>query len=204
MSLSRKQLVIGVFGLALLSSGATVALVRLTRSGDDVAVPITNARRVAACGIWKQGAQAAAQTEARFLFTRGAHVAVFLDRDVSAGRRDQIKRFINAQPEVEKVHYESQEEAHRIFVQLFANEPDIIANTPAEALPPSFRVVLDNPETSAALVARLEDLAGVDSVRDDVRPAKVPVDGVLRKIRLQGSYVSSAVIRVPAPPGCSI
>lgn len=205
MQLSGKQLIIGSAALVLVSFGAAFAIYQLTGDDDRVVARLTEADRVNACDLWNQGALAAAHARAVELLMHNAHVAVFLDQDISENERKKLEVFIEARLEVDSVIYESQAEAYRRFIELFANEPEILDATPAEALPESFRVVLRKKEDFDTFRDAVADLPGVNEVRDDrhVRVGKVDFDGPLYLIRKQGFYLNPVGRRVLEPPGCT-
>jgi cell division transport system permease protein len=73
-------------------------------------------------------------------------VAIFLSDGVTDQQRSAIETQLKESPEVKSYLYESKDEAFKRFQQQFSQQPDLIQNTPADALPESFRVELKNPE----------------------------------------------------------
>ena len=64
--------------------------------------------------------------------------------------------------------YESKEEAYERFQQQFSQQPELVENTPADALPESFRVEMVNPERYEVIAAEFPSgQNGVDQVRDE-------------------------------------
>src|SRR3712207_1763508 len=64
--------------------------------------------------------------------------------------------------------YESKEEAYQRFQQQFSQQPELVENTPEDALPESFRVELKNPERYPVIAEAFPDgQGGVDQVRDE-------------------------------------
>jgi hypothetical protein len=201
--LSGKQLVIGSAALILVSFGAAFAIFQLTGGDDQIVAQLTENQRVAACNVWDAGALAAARTRAVELSTRNADVAIFLDPNVSATQRTDVETFIKAQRDVASVVYESKDVAYRLFIELFADEADIVASTTPEGLPESFRVVLRSKDEFAAFRYAIERRTGVNKVRDDRQPAQIHFEGPLYLIRKQGFYVDPVGKRVHEPPGCT-
>jgi cell division transport system permease protein len=95
-------------------------------------------------------------------------VSIFLADDVTDEQRADIESRLEASPEVRNFLYESKEEAYERFQQQFSQQPELVENTPADALPESFRVELVNPERYAVIAAEFPNKEnGVDQVRDE-------------------------------------
>src|SRR3712207_9058500 len=63
---------------------------------------------------------------------------------------------------------ESKDEAYARFQQQFSQQPELVQNTPPDALPDSFRVELVNPERYEVIAAQFPNgQDGVDQVRDE-------------------------------------
>ncbi|MGY1914418.1 permease-like cell division protein FtsX [Blastococcus sp. HT6-30] len=95
-------------------------------------------------------------------------VSIFLADDVTDEQRAAIESELAASPEVSNFIYESREEAYERFRQQFSQQPELVENTPADALPESFRVELVNPERYEVIAAEFPNGEnGVDQVRDE-------------------------------------
>jgi cell division transport system permease protein len=95
-------------------------------------------------------------------------VSIFLADDVTEEQRADIEARLDASPEVANYIYESKEEAYERFQQQFSQQPELVENTPADALPESFRVELENPERYPIIAEEFPNgEAGVDQVRDE-------------------------------------
>jgi cell division transport system permease protein len=95
-------------------------------------------------------------------------VSIFLADDVTDEQRDEIESRLDASPEVKSFLYESKEEAYERFQQQFSQQPELVENTPADALPESFRVELVNPERYEIIASEFPSgQNGVDQVRDE-------------------------------------
>jgi cell division transport system permease protein len=95
-------------------------------------------------------------------------VSIFLADDVTDEQRAAIEQQLESSPEVASFLYESKEEAYQRFQQQFSQQPELVENTPADALPESFRVELDNPERYPVIAEQFPDgQNGVDQVRDE-------------------------------------
>ncbi|HEX9711675.1 MAG TPA: permease-like cell division protein FtsX [Actinomycetota bacterium] len=100
------------------------------------------------------------------LQTEQLEVQVFLANDVSDDERDSLRGDLQQMPEVATVVYESKQEAFQRFKQLFRDQPGIVENTEADALPESFRVKLRDPEKFEIVSDRLEGRPGIEEIRD--------------------------------------
>jgi cell division transport system permease protein len=95
-------------------------------------------------------------------------VSIFLADDVTEEQRADIESRLEASPEVKAFLYESKEEAYERFQQQFSQQPELVENTPADALPESFRVEMVNPERYEVIAAEFpNEQNGVDQVRDE-------------------------------------
>ena len=86
-------------------------------------------------------------------------------RAVTDDQRTSIEKDLTALPQVEKVYYESKEEAYQHFKEAFKDSP-ISQNTPADYLPESFRVKLKDPTQYAVVNAAFSGRPGVHDVQD--------------------------------------
>ena len=95
-------------------------------------------------------------------------VSIFLSDTVTESQRQAIATQLKSSPEVKHFIYESKSEAYARFKQQFSQQPELVQNTPADALPESFRVELVNPERYSVIAATFPDgKNGVDKVRDE-------------------------------------
>jgi len=95
-------------------------------------------------------------------------VSIFLSDHVTDQQRQAIATQLKNSPEVKHYIYESKAEAYARFKQQFSQQPELVQNTPADALPESFRVELVNPERYSVIAATFPDgKNGVDKVRDE-------------------------------------
>jgi cell division transport system permease protein len=95
-------------------------------------------------------------------------VAIFLSDGVTDEQRSAIEAQLKDSPEVKSYLYESKDEAFKRFQQQFSQQPDLIQNTPADALPESFRVELKNPERYPVIAQEFPNgQNGVDKVKDE-------------------------------------
>ena len=95
-------------------------------------------------------------------------VAIFLSDGVTDEQRSAIETKLKDSPEVKSYLYESKKEAYARFEQQFSQQPELVENTPADALPESFRVEMVNPERYEVIAAEFPNgKDGVDQVRDE-------------------------------------
>lgn len=84
---------------------------------------------------------------------------------VTPEQRDAIRASLEESPLVDSLFYESSEEAFVRFQEQFKDSP-ILENVTPAALPESFRVKLVNPEDYALVAVEVQELPGVELVRD--------------------------------------
>jgi cell division transport system permease protein len=95
-------------------------------------------------------------------------VSIFLAEGVTDEQRAGIESRLESSPEVKTYIYESKDEAFQRFQQQFSQQPELVENTPPDALPESFRVELVNPERYEVIAAEFPGgQDGVDQVRDE-------------------------------------
>jgi cell division transport system permease protein len=95
-------------------------------------------------------------------------VSIFLADGVTDEQRSAIETQLKDSPEVKSYIYESKDEAYERFQQQFSQQPELVQNTPADALPESFRVELVNPERYPVIAEEFPNGEnGVDQVRDE-------------------------------------
>jgi cell division transport system permease protein len=104
----------------------------------------------------------------REIYYDKVQVSIYLTDDVTDPQRDAIAAALSGSPEVRNYIYESKAEAYERFTQQFQEQPALIANTPEDALPESFRVELVNPERYAVIAEQFPvGQNGVEDVRDE-------------------------------------
>src|SRR5918997_1478506 len=98
-------------------------------------------------------------------------VSIFLADDVTPEQRTAVEsqlQTLQDDGEVQSYLYESKEDAYERFQQQFSQQPELVQNTPPDALPESFRVELVNPERYEVIAAEFPNgQDGVDQVRDE-------------------------------------
>ena len=107
-------------------------------------------------------------TEMKEIYYDKVQVSIFLAEDVTEEQRSAIESRLDDSPEVAEYIYESKEEAYARFQEQFSQQPELVENTPEDALPESFRVELKNPERYSVIAQQFPDgQGGVDQVRDE-------------------------------------
>jgi cell division transport system permease protein len=95
-------------------------------------------------------------------------VSIYLSDNVTDQQRNAIATALDDSPEVKNYIYESKADAYQRFTQQFQEQPALIANTPQDALPESFRVELVNPQRYPVIAEEFPNgQNGVDEVRDE-------------------------------------
>ncbi|WP_324276349.1 permease-like cell division protein FtsX [Blastococcus brunescens] len=106
--------------------------------------------------------------EMKGIYYDKVQVSIFLADEVTDEQRAAIEAELESSPEVRSFLYESKDEAYERFQQQFSQQPELVENTPADALPESFRVELVNPERYAVIAAEFPNGEnGVDKVADE-------------------------------------
>src|SRR3954454_15277641 len=102
------------------------------------------------------------------LYYDKVHVSIFLADDITDERRSAIETQLKESGEVKSYIYETKEEAYKRFQEQFSQQPELVQNTPEDALPESFRVELVNPERYSVIAEQFPNGEnGVDQVRDE-------------------------------------
>jgi cell division transport system permease protein len=95
-------------------------------------------------------------------------VSIYLADGITDEQRNAIASQLDSSPEVKNYIYESKADAYARFTQQFQEQPSLIANTPQDALPESFRVELVNPQRYPVIAQEFPNgQNGVDEVRDE-------------------------------------
>lgn len=83
---------------------------------------------------------------------------------VPQSEKDAIKQKLESLPQVERVYYESQQQAYQRFKEKFKNTPEFVKVTQPQFLPDSFRVKLKNPKEFQPVEQAVQADKGVDLV----------------------------------------
>jgi cell division transport system permease protein len=103
------------------------------------------------------------------LYYARIEVSIFLKPDVTEQQRTGLDTALKSDPLVREVKFETKEEAHVRFQELFRDAPELVNAVPADKLPESFRVKLKNPEEYEQIYAKYKDTQGIDTIVDQRR-----------------------------------
>jgi cell division transport system permease protein len=117
-------------------------------------------------------------------------------KEITQDQRSQIGKDLAATAQVEKVYYESKQQAYERFKEQFKDSPDLIANVTPDALPESYRVKLHDPKQFDVVASAFQDRPGVDTVQD-LKKLLEPVFNVLDGASL-GALILALVMLVAA------
>lgn len=102
----------------------------------------------------------------------GVELSIFMNPDVAEQQRDSLRAQLEQMPEVKRIEFVDQEAAYAEFTTMFSNSPDMVESVTAADLPPSFRVVPQQPEFVDSIGDRFKKVEGVKDVvyaRDTVK-----------------------------------
>lgn len=91
-------------------------------------------------------------------------VSIFLKDDVTKAQIDQLQSELESMPDVDRVYFETKDQAYQRFKEQFKDTPDIVANTTPDVLPESFRVKLKDPKKFDVVSSAFADRPGVVNV----------------------------------------
>src|SRR4051794_14033463 len=107
-------------------------------------------------------------SEMKDIYYDKVQVSIFLSDDITDDQRTAIEKQLDGSPEVKSFIHETKDEAYKRFQQQFKEQPELVQNTPEDALPESFRVELVNPERYSVIAEQFPNGEnGVDQVRDE-------------------------------------
>jgi cell division transport system permease protein len=106
--------------------------------------------------------------EMKGIYYDKVQVSIFLSDEVTDEQRAAIETRLDESVEVKNYIHETKEEAYARFQEQFSQQPELVENTPPDALPESYRVELVNPERYSVIAAEFPNGEnGVDQVRDE-------------------------------------
>lgn len=89
------------------------------------------------------------------------------DKPTTEAQKEAIRSALEANPEVQAVFYESQEEAFADFKEVFKDQPSVRETiTDPKQIPDSFKIKLKNPEQYRGVVSEAKGMQGVKQVQD--------------------------------------
>jgi cell division transport system permease protein len=112
----------------------------------------------------------------------GVEFEVFMTVNPTDQQIDELREELNNDPLVKRTDFLSKEDAFEEFQRLFPDQPDLVENTSAETLPPSFRVAPEDVKDTPNLAGRYRTFPGVDDVvtADEAVRDLIDVTGFLR------------------------
>jgi cell division transport system permease protein len=124
----------------------------------------------------------------------GIEFIVFMNPDATPDQIDLIQNAVSTSPEVKRWKFFDKQMAFDEFRELFKDKPDLVNSVTPDILPPSYRVVPQNPDADAvtALAAQFENQPGVKQVRKATDVIK-DVESLTRYIKI-GLWVTSIVL----------
>jgi cell division transport system permease protein len=124
----------------------------------------------------------------------GIEFIIFMNPDASQDQIDLIQNAVSTSPEVKRWKFFDKQMAFDEFRLLFKDKPDLVNSVTPDILPPSYRVVPQNPDADAvtALAAQFENQPGVKQVRKATDVIK-DVESLTRYIKI-GLWVTSIVL----------
>jgi cell division transport system permease protein len=115
-------------------------------------------------------------------FQSDVQVQVYLDKEVSDAQRQDVQRTLSGLPLVQRVVYESKQDAYDRFIRQNPNDPSLTENVTADQLPEAFSIKLKDPTQFEVVASAATGLPGVDQVVDN-RDILTPIFKILRGIR---------------------
>jgi cell division transport system permease protein len=112
---------------------------------------------------------------------------------VTLDQRNALLTEVNANPLVQKVYYESQQQAFENFKKQFKDSKDLVQNVTPDALPESLRVKLKDPTKYEDLASAFRDSPGVEEIADQ-KALLDPFFKVLKRLQLVAWVVAGIQI----------
>ncbi|MGW3606855.1 permease-like cell division protein FtsX [Micromonospora sp. NPDC005161] len=91
-------------------------------------------------------------------------LAVFLDNDVTAAKKDAVEQRLRSMPSVEDVALETREQAYESLKESLKDSPDLLADLRPEILPESFRATVTDASLAEAVELVMAEVDGVEDV----------------------------------------
>jgi cell division transport system permease protein len=112
---------------------------------------------------------------------------------VTLDQRNALLQEVTANPLVQKVYYESQQQAFENFKKQFKDSKDLVQNVTPDALPESLRVKLKDPTKYEDLASAFRDSPGVEEIADQ-KALLDPFFKVLKRLQLVAWVVAGIQI----------
>ncbi len=96
----------------------------------------------------------------------GVRAEIFMNVDATNPQIAEVRSALKSDPQIKSWRFLDKQAALREFKSIFRNNPDLVKNITADALPTSFRVVPTKAEFTPAIKSRYRTHEGVQSVVD--------------------------------------
>jgi cell division transport system permease protein len=93
-------------------------------------------------------------------------VSIYLKSDVTPEQRSELESKLKSDPLVDKLIYESKEQAYDNFKKMFSDAKDMVDSVGPNEMPESFRVKLKDPKQFAAIDSSYKETPGISSIVD--------------------------------------
>jgi cell division transport system permease protein len=111
---------------------------------------------------WKHGVELEIFMQVKASKSQIENVKTQLDQDRKGGVKAEVKSY----------RFFTKQDALREFKKLFADEPVLVENTSAAALPTSYRVVPVTPQLTATVAKEFENVPGVKAINTPAKEVK--------------------------------
>ena len=118
----------------------------------------------------------------------GIEFVVWMDPEATLEQDANIRTSIDESPAIKSWTYVDQDAAYEEFKDIFADTPELVEVVTADVMPPSYRVVPENPDADV-----VEELAGQFEERPGVRDV-VSADKTIRDIQRQADRISQVFL----------
>lgn len=94
----------------------------------------------------------------------GVQLLIFMQPTATASQTKAISKQLDSLAEIKNYSYVDQSQSYQEFKRLMANSPDLVQSVTEKQIPPSFRVVLKNPNDAPSVGALFQQQVGVRNV----------------------------------------
>lgn len=94
----------------------------------------------------------------------GVQLLIFMQPNATPSQTSAISKQLKALPQIKSFSYVDQVNSYKEFKRLMANSPDLLQSVTESQIPPSFRVVLKNPNDAPSVGSLFQQQVGVRNV----------------------------------------
>lgn len=94
----------------------------------------------------------------------GVQLLIFMQPNATPAQTHAISKQLKALPQIKSFSYVDQANSYKEFKRLMANSPDLLQSVTESQIPPSFRVVLKNPNDAPSIGSLFQQQVGVRNV----------------------------------------